>query len=155
MAADKLFLTLALTLPPLAAGAPRAAAHEPRAPHAAAEEEEPLELTLEQLIDARYVPGEDLDPDIVDEYDGQRVSITGLMALGTLEGQEDFELVSDACGCGQSKVNHFVKVLLVDDLTRFMPDEITVTGKFEASEELDEDGWVTSVWRLTADSITE
>ena len=151
MVADKFLLILALALPPLAAGE----AAVPRAGVGGLVQEDLLELTLEKLMDARYVPGEELDPDIVDEYDGKRVSINGLMALGTLEGLSEFELVSDACGCGMSKVNHFVKVVLVHDVTRFMPDEITVTGTFEASEELDDEGWVTSVWRITADAIIE
>lgn len=117
------------------------------------DDEEPIEVTLTKLIAAKYEPGESLDEEIQD-YDGKKVTITGLMALGTLEGQETFELTSDACGCGQSKVNHFVKVTLVDEYTSYTPSEITVTGTFEASEEI-VDGFVISVYRITADKIEE
>ena len=119
----------------------------------ALDDEQPLELTLTKLMAAKYDPGKPLDEDIL-EFDGKKVKITGLMALGTLEGQETFELTSDSCGCGQSKVNHFVKVTLVDETTRYTPNEITVTGTFEASEEI-VDGFVVSVYRITADEIEE
>ena len=109
-------------------------------------DEEAVELTLTKLMAAKYEPGKPIDDEILD-YDGKTVEITGLMALGTLEGQEDFELTSDSCGCGQSKVNHFVKVILAEDTTRYTPTEFTVVGTFEASEEI-VDGFVVSVYRL-------
>ena len=163
MSADDLFLTLILTLPPLA-GASQAQVREAR-PEASAsvapapleqdpraeDDEEPVELTLEELIAAKYEPGEALDEDIA-ELDGKKVTVSGLMAIGTEQGLESFELVSDACGCGQSKVNHFIKVILVDETTSYDPNELQVTGTFEASEEI-VDGFVVSVYRIVADKV--
>ncbi len=117
------------------------------------EDEEPVELSMTKLMGAKYTPGGPI-PEEIAEYDGKKVKITGLMAIGTLEGQETFELTSDACGCGQSKVNHFVEVTLVDETTQYTPGEIVVTGTFEASEEI-VDGFVVSLWRITADSVEE
>lgn len=108
--------------------------------------EEVVEVTLAKLMNYEWKQGMRV-PKEIRELDGKKVRISGLMALGTLEGVSEFELVSDACGCGQSKMNHFVMVDLGDDTTGYDPDELVVEGTFEVGEEV-EDGFVVSLYRL-------
>ena len=111
-----------------------------------------MEVTMEELRDFRWRRGK-RPPRRIRALDGMRVQITGFMALGTPEGVEEFNLMSDSCGCdGNTKPHHFVLVNLVDDTTRFTPDQITVTGILSVGEE-EEDGFVTSFYRLEAESI--
>jgi hypothetical protein len=67
--------------------------------------------------------------------------------VGTVEGVDTFNLVTSGCSCGTTKLQHFVKVTLADDVTQFTPDEITLTGTFSVGE-VEEDGFVTSLYRL-------
>lgn len=110
-------------------------------------------LSILQLRDAKYRPGYPLEP-WIEALDGKLVSIEGYMAIGTLEGLRRFELVPEDCECGRSKVNHFVSVTLTDDVTRFKPGRFHIVGVFSASEE-EEDGFVTSVYRLRARELPE
>ncbi len=123
-------------------------------PNSRLQDDEAPEIRLSDLMEVEYKRGKALPAEIT-AYEGQTVKITGLMALGTPEGEETFQLVNDACGCGQSKVQHFVEVTMPEgDLTQYTPEEITVTGVFEASEKF-EDGFVVSVWRLKATKIVK
>ncbi len=109
------------------------------------------EITLEDLRDFKYREGK-RPPKRIRALDGMRVSVSGFMALGTPEGVEEYQLISDSCGCdGLDKPNHFVLVQLTDETTTFTPDQLTVTGIFSVGEEL-EDGFVTSLFRLEAES---
>lgn len=112
---------------------------------------EVVEVSILKLRNARYRPGQPL-PDWVQELDGKRVSIWGHMAIGTLEGLSKFELVPESCECGRSKVNHFVDVTLTEGQTRFIPGRITLVGTFYASEK-EEDGFVTSLYRLSTTEL--
>lgn len=110
-------------------------------------------ISLLQLRDARYRPGQPLESWITD-LEGKYVAIEGYMALGTLEGLTRFELVPEECECGGSKVNHFVEVTLTEDVTRFKAGRFTIKGIFSAGE-LEEDGFVTSVYRLRSRALPE
>lgn len=112
---------------------------------------EVVELSILKLKNARYRPGRPL-PQWVADLDGKRVQIWGYMAIGTLEGLDKFELVPESCECGRSKVNHFVEVSLTEGQTRFIPGRITLEGTFYASEK-EEDGFVTSLYRLTTPEL--
>ena len=123
------------------------AAEEPDEP----DDEEIIEVSILELKNMRYRPGRPL-PKWVAALDGKRVRIWGYMAIGTLEGLEKFELVPESCECGRSKVNHFVDVTITEGVTRYIPGRITLIGDFEASE-IEEDGYVTSLFRLEIDEL--
>jgi len=110
-------------------------------------------ISLLQLRDARYRPGQPLEDWIV-ELDGKYVAIEGYMALGTLEGLTRFELVPEECECGGSKVNHFVEVTLTDDVTRYKAGRFYMRGIFSAGE-VEDDGFVVSVYRLRSRALPE
>ena len=123
-------------------------------PAAAPAAEDPvIELTLLDLMSIDYRPGKRL-PAWVRALDGRRVRIDGYMALGTPEGIDKFELVWDSCGCGQSNVNHFIEVTLTDETTTFDPDIIYVEGEFSVGE-IREDGFVVSLFRLKAQTVSK
>jgi hypothetical protein len=103
-------------------------------------------ISLLQLRDAKYRPGRPLEQWIMD-LDGKYIAIEGYMAIGTLEGLTRFEFVPEECECGGSKVNHFVEVTLTEDVTRFIAGRFHMHGIFSAGE-VEEDGFVTSVYRL-------
>jgi hypothetical protein len=110
-----------------------------------------VEVSILRLKNARYRRGRPL-PEWVQELDGKKISLWGYMAIGTLEGLTEFELVPESCECGKSKVNHFVQVTLDDDVTRFIPGRITLEGTFSCGE-VEEDGFITSVYRLSTDEL--
>lgn len=123
-------------------------------PAAAPAAEDPvIELTLLDLMSIDYRPGKRL-PAWVRALDGRRVRIDGYMALGTPEGIDKFELVWDSCGCGQSNVNHFIEVTLTDETTTFDPDIIFVEGELSVGE-IREDGFVVSLFRLKAQTVSK
>jgi hypothetical protein len=110
-------------------------------------------ISLLQLRDARYRRGEPLEDWIV-QLEGKFVAIEGYMALGTLEGLTRFELVPEECECGGSKVNHFVEVTMTEDVTRYKAGRFYMRGYFSASE-VEEDGFVISVYRLRSRALPE
>lgn len=110
-------------------------------------------LSLLQLRDARYRRGEPLE-DWILALEDKYVAIEGYMALGTLEGLTRFEFVPEECECGGSKVNHFVEVSLTEDVTRYKAGRFYMRGYFSASE-VEEDGFVVSVYRLRAHALPD
>ena len=118
---------------------------------APAVEDPAIELSLLDLMSIDYTPGKRL-PRWVRALDGKRVKLEGYMALGTPEGDDDFELLWDSCGCGQSNVHHFVEVSLTEETTSFTPDLIWVEGTFSVGE-IREGGFVVSLFRLETKSI--
>jgi len=123
-------------------------------PAAAPALEDPvIELSLLDLMSIDYRPGKRL-PSWVRALDGRRVRVEGYMALGTPEGLDKFELVWDSCGCGQSNVNHFIEVTLTDETTTFDPDIIYVEGELSVGE-IREDGFVVSLFRLKAQTVSK
>ena len=117
------------------------------------EDSDGVEVSILRLKNVRYRQGRPL-PKWVRALDGKRIRMWGYMAVGTLEGLENFELVPESCECGRSKVNHFVEVSLTDDVTRFIPGRITLTGVFHAGEEK-EDGFITSLYRLSTPALPD
>ena len=115
------------------------------------EDGEVIEVSILALKNARYRQGRPL-PRWIQKPHGKRVRIWGFMAIGTLEGLENFELVPESCECGRSRVNHFVDVSLTEGHTRFIPGRITLQGTFYASEQ-ETDGFVTSLYRLSTPSL--
>ena len=123
-------------------------------PAAAPAAEDPvIELSLLELMSIDYRPGKRL-PKWARALDGRRVRVEGYMALGTPEGIDKFELVWDSCGCGQSNVNHFIEVTLTDETTTFDPDIIYVEGELSVGE-IREDGFVVSLFRLKAQTVSK
>ena len=123
-------------------------------PAAAPAAEDPvIELSLLDLMSIDYRPGKRL-PKWARALDGRRVRVEGYMALGTPEGIDKFELVWDSCGCGQSNVNHFIEVTLTDETTTFDPDIIYVEGELSVGE-IREDGFVVSLFRLKAQTVSK
>lgn len=110
------------------------------------EEEEPLEVSIEYITGIEYRRGQGLPAEIL-ELDGQKVTITGYMAIGTEEGSSVFELVPESCECGRSKVQHFIEVTIEDGGVTYQPGRIDLVGIFGAGEEK-EDGFITSIYRL-------
>ena len=76
-----------------------------------------------------------------------------LVLGGTPEGEQKFQLITDACNCsGKVKVQHFVEIDLGDEVTQYTPELIKVTGKFSVSLKR-VDGFVVSLYRLKAESL--
>ena len=113
-------------------------------------DEDAHEITLEDLRDFKYRRGK-RPPKRIRALDGMRVKVSGFMTLNTPEGVEEYQLISDACGCdGGTKPHHFVLVQLTDEITTFTPDELTITGILSVGE-VEEDGFVTSLFRIQAE----
>jgi hypothetical protein len=132
------------------------AARAPHAPYAGVmvEDDEVLDLSLQKLADIEYEPGDDIDKEIL-AYNGRTIRITGYMRTGTTEGETWFDLTNDSCGCGTGKLQHFVRVTLEDDTTRFQPGELSLEGTFAVGEKEDEDGFVESIYRLTIQRLDD
>jgi len=114
-------------------------------------DDEVVEVLIEKLTSVEYRRGEEL-PEDIQELDGKTVELEGYMAIGTLEGVENFELVPEPCECGRSKVQHFIDVTLTEGRTTFKPGRFTVRGKFSVGE-VEEDGFVVSLYRLEITSL--
>jgi hypothetical protein len=108
---------------------------------------EVLQVSMQKLNGIEWEPGDEV-PEEIAAYDGKRIEISGFMRNGTVEGESWFDLTNDSCGCGTSKLQHFVRVTIEDDTVSYDPKELTLTGSFEVSEREDEDGFVESLYRL-------
>ena len=111
------------------------------------------EVNITKLTSVNYRKGKAL-PEEIQSLDGKRVSIEGYMALGTLEGVESFEFVPESCECGRSKVQHFIDVTIEEGLTTFRPGRMVLEGVFSVGE-VEEDGFVVSLYRLTIRSLDD
>ncbi len=118
----------------------------------ASSEDSVHEVSMVKLNNIVYEVGDDL-PEWVAALDGETIKISGYMRNGTLEGESWFDLTNDSCGCGTSKLQHFVRVTLENGKTTFSPQELELEGTFSASEKLDEDDFVESIFRLTIDTL--
>ncbi len=120
------------------------------------EEEEPEEasvlVTIEFLTSIEWRRGDDVPQEVMD-FDGKRIKIAGYMAVGTPLGSETFELVPQSCECGRSKLHHFVHVTIGEGGAAFDPGRRQFEGTLSIGEEEDEDGFVTSLYRLTVDTF--
>ncbi len=110
------------------------------------------EVSMVKLNNIEYQVGDDL-PKWVTALDGETIRISGFMRNGTLEGEAWFDLTNDSCGCGTSKLQHFVRVTLGEGTTTFTPDELVLEGTFSVGEKLDEDEFVESIFRLKVESL--
>lgn len=121
---------------------------------ARAAEDEVIEVSIIKLNNVEYVEGKAL-PEWVTALDGRQVRIAGFMRNGTVDGETWFDLCNDNCGCGTSKLQHFVRVTIEEGTTLFNPGELTLVGEFSAGELEDEDGFVESIFRLTIPELPE
>ncbi|HJP00848.1 MAG TPA: hypothetical protein QF764_03675 [Planctomycetota bacterium] len=110
-----------------------------------------IEVSIMRLTSIQWRPGARL-PDWVRALDGQRVKVVGYMALDTHEGARSFRQTWDQCGCESAKASHFIEVGLGEKTTGYNPDQITVIGTMSVGEQK-EDGFVTSLFRLAAESV--
>ena len=114
---------------------------------------EPTEVSLLELANVDWKKGKDLPKEIQD-LKGERVKLVGYMALDTPEGETSFRMSYESCSCSTSKVTHFVKVKMPKgEVTSFEPGMIEVVGTFYTGAKYDEDGFVDSVFRVSASSI--
>jgi len=121
---------------------------------ASALEDDAIDVSLLELANVEWKKGKKL-PKEVRDLKGEVVKLVGYMALDTEEGQTTFRMSYESCSCSTSKVTHFVKVTLPEDeVTTFEPGTIEVIGKFYAGARYDDDGFVDSVFRVRAKSIT-
>ncbi|MFO0980321.1 MAG: hypothetical protein U1E76_01030 [Planctomycetota bacterium] len=109
------------------------------------------DIDMLDLSGIDYEEGKPL-PSRIQNLDGQRVRISGYMDVTTQEGAKEFRLASDNCGCNGRKVHHFVKVKLKDKTIGYTPNVVKVTGTLAVGEEK-EDGYVTSLYRMEAESV--
>ena len=113
--------------------------------------DDPIEVSIQELTSVEYKRGEEL-PAEIRKLDGKKVTIDGYMALGTIEGVSKFELVPEPCECGRSKVQHFVDVTMEKGTVSYRPGRVQLVGTLEVGE-VEEDGFVVSVYRLRIESI--
>jgi len=62
-------------------------------------------------------------------------------------------LVPQSCECGRSKLHHFVHVSIGEGGATFDPGRRQFEGTLSIGEEEDEDGFVTSLYRLSVDTF--
>jgi len=111
-----------------------------------------LEVSMQKLNNVEYEPGDEL-PEEITALDGMRIQISGYMRNGTIEGETWFDLTNDSCGCGTSKLQHFVRVSIKEGTTSFRAGELVLIGDFAVGEVEDEDGFVESIFRLEIESL--
>ena len=99
------------------------------------QEERVIEVSIIKLNNVEYRFGKEL-PEWVTALDGEQVRISGYMRNGTTEGESWFDLTNDSCGCGTSKLQHFVRVTLREGSTSFSAAELTLVGDFSVGEEI-------------------
>ena len=123
----------------------------PRASEAARTVWDPIDVDLMELVAVDYEQGKKL-PKRIRKLDGEEIRLEGYMSIDTQEGDTQFYLTFDSCGCNAAKVHHFVVVTLTDDETRYTPGKIQIEGTFSVGEKMDDFGFVESIYRLEAES---
>lgn len=114
---------------------------------------EAQEVSLLELANVEWQKGKELPKEIQD-LKGEKVKLVGYMALDTEEGQDSFRMSYESCSCSTAKVTHFVKVKMPKGkVTTFQPGLIEVVGTFYPGPKYDEDGFVDSVFRVSASSV--
>lgn len=120
---------------------------------AAVDDELPVDIDIVDLTSIEWGPGEPL-PRWIQNLDGRRVRIAGYMHASTQDDASEFMLVDDSCICiGNPQPHHFLDVTLVDQTTSRRQGLVDVVGTFDVGELEDENGYVKSLFRLTADVI--
>ena len=121
-------------------------------PAVSADDELPVDVDIIDLTSVEWIPGDDL-PQWVQDLEGRRVRIAGYMHASTKRRSTEFMLVDDSCVCiGSPQPNHFLQVTLVDQETDLRQGLVDVIGTF-TSGEVEKDGYVVSLFRLSADVI--
>lgn len=111
---------------------------------------QPIEIDIVRLTSIEWELGDPL-PKWISDISGAEVVIQGYMFGEILEEVDEFYIVSDACQCnGSPRLSHFVQISLESGTTTHRPGMLTFRGTFTAGEE-EEDGFVTSLFRLTGD----
>lgn len=121
---------------------------------AAPRDEDPVEVDIAKLVAITYEQGKPLPKEIQD-LDGKKVVIRGFMdpAQQTPDRVSAFRLVTDSCGCiGKPQVNHYVEVTLSGVDSEFRTNMVELEGVLSVGE-VEEDGFVTSIYRLEATAI--
>ena len=117
---------------------------------------------FEYPVYVKLKEGEELPeiPEEVRALDGKDVVITGFMnpVRFDREGVSEFLLVKDILGCcfgATPRMNHWIRVRMKEgERAKFYAyDQLTVLGKLEVSEEL-EDGYVMSIYRMTVHHLS-
>ncbi|QDU65948.1 hypothetical protein [Engelhardtia mirabilis] len=110
--------------------------------------EEVTEVDIMTLTSIEWEPGADLPASITD-LSGKLVLIRGYMHMSITEETSRFPFVSDACQCvGRLMPHHFIDVSLGEDTTEPKPGQFEILGRFNVGERTDEDGFVTSLYRI-------
>ena len=116
-------------------------------------------LTFEVLKSWTYVEGKTTFPSFIKALDGKPVEMIGyMMPLTEIDHIKEFLLVPSLWGCcyGQPPaINHIVAVKLTAGQTRkFYSGPIRIDGRFHVGE-TKQDGYLVSLYVLTADKIVE
>lgn len=117
-------------------------------------DEDPIEVDIAKLVAINYEEGKPL-PQEIQDLDKKRVVIRGFMdpAQQTPDRLKSFRLVTDSCGCvGKPQVNHYVEVTLKDFDAAFQANIVELEGVLSVGE-VEEDGFVTSIYRLEATAL--
>jgi hypothetical protein len=108
----------------------------------------------------RYWPpipgGKDPFPAHIRSLHGRKVAMEGKLDFEK-EELKAFIITCSTPGCCQGatpQITHRVKVLPPGGAAPPVPSTVRVTGTFEVGEELDPEGYIVSVYRLKADSLT-
>ena len=116
--------------------------------------EYPVYVKLKEGEELPEIPAE------VRALDGKNVAITGFMnpVRFDREGVSEFLLVKDILGCcfgATPRMNHWIRVRMKEGKRAkfYAYDQLTVLGKLEVSEEL-EDGYVMSIYRMTVHHLS-
>ncbi len=118
------------------------------------DDDEPVDVDIKTLTEIEWQEGDPL-PDRIKKYDGKKVRITGLMDPNQYvpEKVTQFHLVSNTCGCSGAGVQHFISVDLGEQEIDYQTKPIDLIGKISIGEVEDDDGFVTSVYRLEVEKI--
>lgn len=106
-----------------------------------------VEVDILTLTTIEWKPGDPLPQDILD-LSGKRVVIRGYMHGSIDDETRRFPFVSDSCQCTARLMPHHFVDILVDEKTDPIAGQFEVIGELNVGPRLDEDGFVTSVYRL-------
>ena len=110
--------------------------------------DEVTEVDIMTLTSIEWEPGAEL-PESITELSGKLVLIRGYMHMSITDETSRFPFVSDACQCvGRLMPHHFIDVHLGEDTTDPRPGQFEILGRMNIGERTDEDGFVTSLYRI-------
>lgn len=126
------------------------------APLGARPSDDPVDVDIKNLTEIEWKVGDPL-PETVTKLDGKKVRISGLMDPNqfTPDDVYQFDLVSNTCGCSGSGPQHYVKVDLGETSIPYQTNPIELIGTISIGEVKDDDGFVTSIYRLNVEKIVQ